>query len=119
MSAEHIECNEQELEELEASEAQLYQIEQQELEEWTSKLKAVKSIRRRQNLLLDLVQNKPVSQWQFSELIKLCEDGGFDLAVAHLEAQVVTWSNTPIPPEVALDQSIKGVKALKALTLDL
>lgn len=93
--------------------------EQQELEELSDLLKKLPTLQERCQLLMSWVRSHRVTTWQFMGLLKLCDDSGFDLAVQHLEAQLVTWRMTPLPPEVILDQSIKGVKALRALTLNL
>lgn len=92
--------------------------EQRELEELRERLKQLPAGRQRKLLMVGMIRNHEVNSWQLEQLWPMCDSTGFDLAIAHLEAQIVSWRMTNIPPEHALDMARKGIEALKQLTLN-
>ena len=107
----------QELEELDEEALHQDELELAELEGLKNELTKLKNLGARRAFLHKWAAEGKVSTWQLGELMKYCDTTGFDLAVQHLEAQIAVWQNTPVPPEVVLDQAIKNIKALKALVL--
>lgn len=91
----------------------------QDLEELSLLLKKLPTAAERCQLVMSWVRSNRITAWQFIGLARLLDTTGFDLSVAHIKAQMVTWSNTPIPPEVALRETLKGVEALKIITTNL